>query len=1187
MSEQHEAGGAAGVAADPRVLERNLCLLAARSGRMVERVLAATPGRDIALVYAPDGGLTGTLAGRQLGSLRGPVAEGERFAASVDIAANAAVVVRGFGLGHHVAALARRMKMHGAVVVFEPDAALLRAVLERVDCTPWLAGSNVSIITEPEDAGAIAAAVAGVEAILAAGTALVDHPASRVRLSAVSEAFGVTFTAVMKAVRTNVVTTLVQVDVTLKNLLGNLAWYATVPGVADLAGACAGKPAVVVSAGPSLARNVQLLSQPGVRERVVIIAVQTVLKTLLARGIRPHFVTALDYHEISRRFYEGLTAGDVEGVTLVVEPKCNRAILEAFPGAVRCAADAVLDGVLGTGPGGLARPMGAVAPGATVAHLAYYLARFMGCDPVMLIGQDLAFTDGQYYAPGAAIHQVWSGELSEFNTLEMLEWQRIARMKPQLRRVRDHAGGSIYTDEQMATYLVQFERDFAIDAARGWKTIDASEGGAVKQHTTAMPLATALARYATCDVPVPGTPVAMEGGTLAARLSAVRSRLGDLRRSAGRIAVMGREAEGLLDDMLRRQQDQAKVNRLIEQVGAIGTRAAAEAAYDLVQWINQTGQFNRFRADRAIGIDPSLSAMDRQKKEIERDQVNVRWLADAAERVGEMLDDAAAELVRGFVSRGEGARETSHRAAGKTVAITPAQRLWAAVRVDGEAGGLGLARSLGTEFAGGRNALQMMLARLARCERIAGVLLVCADEAEARQLAGAAPAGLRLEYEVVDAPAWEAARARARAVGAARLWSRWCWRGGIANLSCYDEAVSPALLAPILAGRGLDAAVCVGDDWALVDPALVDAVIDRHLERPEVHELVFVHAPPGLGACVVRAGVLKELAAGESPLASMGGLIGYLPHAPQADPIARPACISTPPHVRDLLVRCVPDSPWGMEALAQALGGRALEANAAEVAELLAHVEQEVEMVTVAAAGARKDATIHALAGGHGAQRALTVVDSGGRLDEALRLAQVGRDAGFAAVHVRTPLLGGVSDAQRVLDAGLDVVSVDVLAETAETYTALTGRACFDEVRLGVGHLLEHRSVAGGLPTLWVVPRMTRCDATYEQVEDFFNRGLVTAGACVVEGCLGRAGGERITALPLARNVLERHRHSTLLVGVDGAVRNGAGEIAERPGIGRVNGGEVVHTAGRHGALHVVAGGANLPPGPLPLGGGV
>ena len=126
--------------------------------------------------------------------------------------------------------------------------------------------------------------------------------------------------------------------------------------------------------------EVDLLSRPGVRERVVIIAVQTVLKTLLARGIKPHFVTALDYHEISARFYEGLTEADVEGVTLVVEPKANPAILKAWPGAIRCVGDHVLEQILGES---LACDMGELTPGATVAHLAYYLARHLGCDPAI------------------------------------------------------------------------------------------------------------------------------------------------------------------------------------------------------------------------------------------------------------------------------------------------------------------------------------------------------------------------------------------------------------------------------------------------------------------------------------------------------------------------------------------------------------------------------------------------------------------------------------------------------------------------------------------------------------------------------------------------------------------------------------------------------------------------------------
>ncbi|MFN9978173.1 MAG: motility associated factor glycosyltransferase family protein, partial [Phycisphaerae bacterium] len=265
---------------------------------------------------------------------------------------------------------------------------------------------------------------------------------------------------------------------------------ANAPGIDDLAGIATGKPAIVVSAGPSLRRNIDLLSQPGVRDRVVIIAVQTVLKTLLAKGIRPHFVTALDHASISKRFYEGLTAADVEGVTLVVEPKASPAIFEAWPGAIRCPAERIADSILTDNAddsirGVFKRDRGELRPGATVAHLAYYLARHMGADPVILIGQDLGFTDGQYYAAGAAIHQVWSGELSHFRTLEMLEWERIARERSMLHRLTDHLGRPCYSDEQMTTYLVQFERDFGEDVNRGLKVIDATEGGISKRHAKA------------------------------------------------------------------------------------------------------------------------------------------------------------------------------------------------------------------------------------------------------------------------------------------------------------------------------------------------------------------------------------------------------------------------------------------------------------------------------------------------------------------------------------------------------------------------------------------------------------------------------------------------------------------------------------------------------------------------------
>lgn len=261
-------------------------------------------------------------------------------------------------------------------------------------------------------------------------------------------------------------------------------------GIRDLMDAAKGRPGVVVSAGPSLARNVDLLR--GEESRFVIVATQTVLKTLLAKGIRPHFVCALDWSDISRRFYEGLTREAVEGVHLVVTPTVNPAVPEAWPGVLRMTWDAIADMLIGEDR---SQTQGSLPPAATVAQMCYNLCRYLGCDPVILIGQDLGFTDGQYYAKGAAIHDVWSGELNEFNTLEMLEWQRIARGRHANVKVKDIHGRSMYTDVQMATYLHNFEVQFRADQEKGLTTVDATEGGARKDATAVMTLREAMDRY--------------------------------------------------------------------------------------------------------------------------------------------------------------------------------------------------------------------------------------------------------------------------------------------------------------------------------------------------------------------------------------------------------------------------------------------------------------------------------------------------------------------------------------------------------------------------------------------------------------------------------------------------------------------------------------------------------------------
>jgi hypothetical protein len=1167
------------------ILEHNLQALGISSPATASLLRDTTARSDVEFFASKSQVLTAVLglgsAARLLASRHDPLDEARTLAETVDPKATAAAVVMGFGLGYHVQVLAQRLGPTSAVFVFEPDLKLLRAVLERVDHSGWLRQAQVVIVTRADDAGEIAAATHGREGIIAIGAKVVNHPASMPRLGAAAQRFSDEFTKVIRAVKASVITTMVQSEATVRNLLMNVDRYATCPGVAELAGAARGRPAIVVSAGPSLKRNIELLARPGVRERFVIIAVQTVLKQLLARGIRPHYVTALDHHEISRRFYEGLSRESVDGVTLIAEAKANPAILEAFPGAIRMPGDALLDKLLGreTVPGNQLKP------GATVAHLAYYVARHLGCDPVILVGQDLGFTDGQYYAAGAAIHEVWSGELNAFNSLEALEWQRIVRNRSNLQRATDVLGRPIFTDAQMASYLVQFERDFKADADQGLTTIDATEGGVAKQHAQATTLAEVLEQFSgRGSLRLPEPRHRTDGG-----LGAVESRLKHVRQEVWKVAEHGRRAKALLEEMLKSQKDQRKVNALIGKVDAIRDSVMKlQPAFDLVEYMNQTGVFKRVRADRQLDLEQDLSPLGRQARQIERDITNVEWIADAGDQLGKLLDAAIGVLGGAAKLTSDPARTDAESVRGEASDRRP-RRVAALVPVDVAICGLGTPRKLDEDFLGD-NPLRQMLLRLARCTELDAVILLTHQPEAVERIAGNIP-GLAYSVARTEGPPLAA---REAAIRGGRLWARSCWRGGLGGLSVYDEVLAPAAMARVMAEQELDAAALIGADWCLVDPGLVDAAVARYRQHPSgpgSHRLTFVHAPPGLGTAVIERSLMQDLAqrAEEAGVyATIGAMLGYIPIAPIADPITRPICVSTDPVIRDSQFRYIPDSLPRRAALARALGKcDAGHASALEIAALVREQQQQpppgppqeliLELCTGRRTSGPRGAWVRSsadsverptlsMAAAEQVYRELAsaredaAVTFGGAGDplqhpDVFKLAKLAKRCGIAGVHIRTDLTCASEVVDRLLDCGADVISIDVMAETAEQYRRMMGADLFGHVRANLERLIalrQGRATAGGLPAVWIVPRITRCDATYEEIEMFYDRWLLGAGAAAIDALPGSIPGDRIEPLPIPALAARRLARERMTVLSDGRVPAADGDYSGERCIGDV-----------------------------------
>jgi len=283
---------------------------------------------------------------------------------------------------------------------------------------------------------------------------------------------------------------------------------------------------------------------------------------------------------------------------------------------------------------------GTLRAGSTVAHLAFYLAEHLGCDPIILVGQDLSFPDGLYYPPGMQIERIWRPELGRFQTIEMKQWERIVRARASLHTVRDIHGHDIYTDDQLFTYAEQFQSDFLASRAR---VIHASEGGMRLQGTTLMTLADAAQQFCTRPLPAdlfalsgpPPSPAAKERAC-----AALEKRLEELHETR-RIAE---QTLTLLDELSQQVDRPAEFNRLVVRVDELRTRMQRnERTYRIVAQAAQLAELRRLQADRAIS-DEEVETSATARRRLKRDIGYVRDFIDGCEFWQQTLPQALQRL---------------------------------------------------------------------------------------------------------------------------------------------------------------------------------------------------------------------------------------------------------------------------------------------------------------------------------------------------------------------------------------------------------------------------------------------------------------------------------------------------------------------------------------------------------------
>ncbi|MGB9711540.1 MAG: 6-hydroxymethylpterin diphosphokinase MptE-like protein [Dissulfurimicrobium hydrothermale] len=258
-----------------------------------------------------------------------------------------------------------------------------------------------------------------------------------------------------------------------KNRLSNITMLPHLHNADVLKDLFKGRPALLVAAGPSLDLCLEDIRRA--RDRCVLITADAALNTLLGAGIVPDFVTSVDMQAIN---FEKLSDHICRPwpFALAVPPKACPMILKRFQAKYRFLTfEEDLPQLW------LTRLLGVryfMPPMLSVAHLSLGLAIHMGADPMIFVGQDLAYTSpgGSDHARGTVFQGTGLPKGREILYIDAVD------------------GSKVPTDRAFLSMKTQFE-----EIIRGHKGlfINATARGADIKGTTSMPLSEVVNLYMT------------------------------------------------------------------------------------------------------------------------------------------------------------------------------------------------------------------------------------------------------------------------------------------------------------------------------------------------------------------------------------------------------------------------------------------------------------------------------------------------------------------------------------------------------------------------------------------------------------------------------------------------------------------------------------------------------------------
>ncbi|CCB86629.1 putative uncharacterized protein [Parachlamydia acanthamoebae UV-7] len=185
-------------------------------------------------------------------------------------------------------------------------------------------------------------------------------------------------------------------------------------------------PAIICGAGPSLSKHFERLKQ--MHDQAIIFGAGSALNALTTNGITAHFGAGVDPTEIQEN---RMRTNHAFGVPFFYRMRFNAGAFQELPGPALY----VASGSDYYSTDWFERQWGIHSPkqieaGTSTTHFCLKIAEALGCNPIILVGMDLAYTQGKQYAEGVLVHpSSGNKEREQISRLKQEQWVKVKGIK--------------------------------------------------------------------------------------------------------------------------------------------------------------------------------------------------------------------------------------------------------------------------------------------------------------------------------------------------------------------------------------------------------------------------------------------------------------------------------------------------------------------------------------------------------------------------------------------------------------------------------------------------------------------------------------------------------------------------------------------------------------------------------------